>query len=102
MDFKDTLHDFGNVKEGDIVEYDFAFVNNGRTPLIISNAEGSCGCTVPEYQHDPIAPGKGGEIKVRFNSKGKSGHQEKTVFITTNSKRGTHLLFIKAEVLANK
>lgn len=98
MDFKDTLHDFGTIKKGEIVTYDFEFTNNGKEPLIISNATGSCGCTVADYPREPIAPGKPTNITVKFSSIGKHGHQEKSVTLTTNSKRGTHMLFIKADV----
>jgi hypothetical protein len=101
MDFADTVHDFGNIREGESVQYDFAFKNNGKSPLLISNAAGSCGCTVPDYPHDPIEAGKSGIIKVVFNSKGKSGHQEKSVTITTNSARSKHMLYIKGEVAAD-
>ena len=51
MDFVDTLHDFGTIKQDEVVSYEFAFTNNGKTPLIISGAAGSCGCTVPVYPH---------------------------------------------------
>lgn len=98
MDFKDTTHSFGNMKEGEVGTYDFEFSNNGKKPLIIASATGSCGCTVPDYPHEPIAPGKSGVIKVKFDSQGKFGHQEKSVTISTNSRRGTHMLYIKAEV----
>ncbi len=98
MDFKDTLHDFGTLVEGEVGTYDFEFTNNGKTPLIINDATGSCGCTVPEYPRDPIPPGKSGIMKVKFNSAEKRGHQEKSVTINTNSKRGIHILYIKAEV----
>lgn len=98
MDFKDTLHNFGTLHEGETVEYDFDFVNNGKSPLVISDAQGSCGCTVADYQHEPVAPGRSGTMKVKFNTEGKSGHQEKSVIISTNSKKGTQMLFITAEV----
>jgi hypothetical protein len=102
MDFKDTLHDFGQIHEGEQVEYDFPFTNNGKTPLIITSANGSCGCTVPDYPHDPIQPGKTEVLKVKFNSAGKSGHQEKSVTIHANTLRNVHMLFIKSEVLDKK
>lgn len=100
MDFKDTMHNFGTMREGETVFYDFEFTNNGKNPLIINNALGSCGCTVPEYPHEPIEPGKSAIMKVSFNSTDKQGHQEKSVTITTNSTRGTHMLYIKADVKA--
>jgi hypothetical protein len=102
MDFKDTVHEFGTIHQGESVTHDFTFTNNGKTPLIITNAVGSCGCTVPEYPHDPVDPGKSGTIKVTFNSHGKSGHQEKSVTITTNTVRGLGMLYIKGEVVTPK
>lgn len=98
MDFQDTLYDFGSIKEGDVVSHDFAFTNNGKNPLIITGAKGSCGCTAPEYPSEPIPPGKSSIMKVQFNSSGKEGHQEKSVSITTNSNRGVHMLYIKGDV----
>ena len=98
MDFRDTLHDFGMIHESEVVTYEFAYTNNGKTPLIISAALGSCGCTVPDYTKEPVAPGKTMNIKVTFNSAGKSGHQEKTVSIHDNTLRGEHMLFIKADI----
>lgn len=98
MDFTDTLYNFGNMHEGETVMHDFEFKNNGGAPLIISNAKGSCGCTVPDYPTEPVAPGKTATINVKFNSEGKQGHQEKTVTLFTNSKRGPQMLYIKADV----
>ena len=98
MDFTDTVHDFGTINDGETVVHEFEFKNNGKKPLIISGAVGSCGCTVPSYPRDPVAPGKTGVMTVKFNSKDKVGHQEKTITINTNSVRGTQLLTIKAEV----
>lgn len=98
MEFKDTLHNFGTIHEGEAASYDFAFTNTGKTPLIITSASGSCGCTVPEYPHDPVLPGQAGTLKVTFNSAGKSGHQEKSVTIVANTVRNIHMLYIQAEV----
>ncbi|HTN46039.1 MAG TPA: DUF1573 domain-containing protein [Flavipsychrobacter sp.] len=98
MDFKDTVFDFGTIKEGDVSVHEFEFTNNGKNPLIISNATGSCGCTIPEYPSEPVVAGKSNKIKVEFNSKGKPGHQEKSVAVTTNSRRGVHMLYIKGNV----
>ena len=101
MDFKDTLHDFSIIHENESVSYEFAFTNNGKTPLIITSANGSCGCTVPEYPHDALAPGQSGIMKVTFNSTGKSGHQEKSVMIHANTVRNIHMLYIKADIKKN-
>ena len=101
MDFIDTLHNFGTIHEKEMVQYDFVFTNNGKTPLIINGATGSCGCTVPSYPREPIPPGKTDTMKVTFNSAGKSGHQEKAVTIHTNTIRGIHMLYIKADIAQN-
>ncbi len=102
MDFKDTLHQFGTIHQSEVVTHEFTFTNNGKTPLLISSASASCGCTVPEYPHDPVQPGKSAIMKVTFNSSGKSGHQEKSVTIHTNTVRSIHMLYIKGEVIAPK
>ena len=102
MDFTDTLHNFGTIHEKEVVEYEFSFTNNGKTPLIINSAVGSCGCTVPVYPHDPVEPGKSAVMKVTFNSAGKQGQQEKTVTIHTNTVRGLHMLYIKADIAKEK
>lgn len=98
LDFKDTLHDFGSIHVDEVVQYEFSFANTGKGPLIISNAQASCGCTVADYPHDPILPGQSGVMKVTFSSAGKSGHQEKSVAVHTNTVRGIHMLYIQADI----
>jgi hypothetical protein len=78
-------HDFGNLTDAKNGEYTFAFKNTGKTPLIITSASASCGCTVPEFPKEPIMPGKKGEIKVTYNTQGKSGPFDKTVYIQSNA-----------------
>lgn len=82
MKFDELDYNFGTIKQGESVTHIFKFTNGGKEPLIINNAVGSCGCTVPEYPKEPIRPNGAGEIKVTFNSTGKSGPQDKTVTIT--------------------
>jgi len=98
MNFRDTVFDFGTIKEGEVVSHDFEFTNNGKSPLVISNASAACGCTVPDYPREPLEPGRSAIVKVRFHSAGKQGYQEKSVSLSTNSRRGTHTLYIKGEV----
>ena len=94
-----SSHDFGEISDGDIVETSFSFTNVGSSDLIISNASGSCGCTVPEYPKDqPIKPGESGVIKVKFDSSNKPGLQRKAVTLVTNTSAGKQLLNIKAIV----
>jgi hypothetical protein len=91
--------DFGTLDEGEKVEHLFKFTNTSNNPLTISNARGSCGCTVPEWPKEPIAPGEKGEIKVKFDSKGKKGVQSKTVTLTANTIPGNTILTIKSDVI---
>jgi hypothetical protein len=87
--FDNPNYDWGKVNDGDKVTHIFKFSNTGKEPLIISDAKGSCGCTVPEWPKEPIAPGGKGEIKVVFDSKGKGSKEgkldTKKVTITANT-----------------
>ncbi|QJW91376.1 DUF1573 domain-containing protein [Spirosoma taeanense] len=79
------VFDFGQLTEGDTVEHVFKFTNTGEFPLIINNITASCGCTTPEWPREPVAPGATSSIRVRFNSRGKSGEQNKTVTVFANT-----------------
>ena len=92
------VHDFGTINEGDKVETEFMVTNGGEVDLIISDAKGSCGCTVPEPPKEPIKPGASAPIKVTFDSNGKPGEQKKTVTLTTNTEKGYETFEIKANV----
>ncbi|MDE6449059.1 MAG: DUF1573 domain-containing protein [Muribaculaceae bacterium] len=88
IEFVNTSHDFGNIKEeGDPVSYEFEFTNTGDEPLVIVSASASCGCTRPEFPKKPIKPGKTGVIKVTYLPKGRPGEFTKTVRVRTNAKR---------------
>ncbi|MDX5447661.1 MAG: DUF1573 domain-containing protein [Bacteroidota bacterium] len=97
--FEEEFHDFGEIQEGKVVEHVFVFTNTGDSPLIISNARGSCGCTVPQWPNEPIAPGDKGEIRVSFNSAGRSGQQDKQVTLTANTVPNTKVLKITSTVV---
>jgi hypothetical protein len=99
MTFTTEMHDFGKITQGQRVKYAFKFKNTGPSELIISDAQGSCGCTVPDWPNKPVAPGEEGIIGVEFNSEGKSGNNEKTVRITTNAKPQTKVITIRAQVM---
>lgn len=96
--FTDTLHNFGRVKEGETLEYEFTFKNTGNKDLIISEAKGSCGCTVPTFPNTPIKAGQEGAITVTFNSSGRKGYNEKSVVVITNAIPSVSNLYIQAEV----
>ena len=98
MEFAKTEHDFGTITQGENVSHVFKFTNTGKSDLIITDAKGSCGCTVPEYPRTPIKPGESGEMKVTFSSAGRNGMQSKTVDITTNTATGKQQLLIKASI----
>ena len=98
FEFTETDHDFGTINEGDVVEHTFKFTNNGEAPLIIQNATGSCGCTVPTWSKEPIPVGGEGMVTAKFNSKGKPNVQNKTVTITANTWPKQTRLKIKALV----
>lgn len=99
MTFSQISHDFGVINEGDKVQTKFMFTNTGDADLVIVDARGSCGCTVPEYpKNTPIAPGATGEILVSFDSSNKPGMQQKTVTLSANTATGREMLRIKAMV----
>ncbi|MDT0295707.1 DUF1573 domain-containing protein [Mesonia ostreae] len=98
MKFDNEMHDFGTINEGDVVEHTFMFENTGDSPLVVSNAKGSCGCTVPTWSKEPIAPGEKGEMVVKFNSNGKPNNQMKTIRITANTESGQEMIKIKSFV----
>ena len=98
IEYESDKFNFGVVDEGEIVKHIFKFKNTGKEPLIISNAKGSCGCTVPTWPKEPVPPGGMGEIKVEFNSKGKPGPQSKRVTVTANTNPSETYLEISGEV----
>jgi hypothetical protein len=96
--FEETSHDWGTIAEGEKMTHIFKFKNTGENDMIISDAHGSCGCTVPEWPKEPIKPGKSSQIKVIFDSKGKAGDQSKSVTITANTEPSSMVLMIKGKV----
>ncbi len=97
--FDKVEHDFGTVNEGDIVETTFVVSNPGKTDLIITNAQASCGCTVPTWPKEPIKPGQSGKIEVSFNTSGKPNRQSKSITLTTNTESGMESLILKGSVV---
>jgi hypothetical protein len=100
MEFDIEEHDFGIIQKDTPVSKTFIVKNTGNNPLIISDAQASCGCTVPKKPEEPIAPGETGEIEVTFTSKpGQEGTAiNKTVTVTANIPNGTKTLIIKGNV----
>ena len=86
LTWETASHDFGDIEQGDKVEYTYRFTNSGSEPLIITNVTTQCGCTTPKgWPRDPVPPGGKGEIIAAFNSAGKFGKQHKVVTIVSNA-----------------
>lgn len=94
------VHDYGEIEKGGDPYCEFTITNNGTEPLIVSNAKGSCGCTVPEWSKEPIFPGKTSIIKVRYDTK-RVGPINKSVTLTSNAvNEPTKVIRIKGNVKA--
>ncbi|HRH37798.1 MAG TPA: DUF1573 domain-containing protein [Flavobacteriales bacterium] len=98
MTFANYDHDFGTVKQDSKNKYVFTFTNTGKEPLIIENAVGSCGCTVPNYPKAPVPPGGKADIEVEYSPGKQENAQEKTVTVTANTEPKETKLRIKAFV----
>ncbi len=99
IDFESTKLNLGTIKEGDNVRRSFKFKNTGNSPLLISNVVASCGCTVPSYPKEPVAPGASSEITIEFNSKGREGHQQKNLLLSANIESSPMSIGFEAEVV---
>lgn len=97
MTFDETEYDFGTIQQGEAQEHVFTFTNTGDAPLVITDAKSSCGCTVPTFTKEPIAPGEKGEMLVKFNGSGRN-QVMKTVTVTANTESGKEMVRIKAFV----
>ena len=101
MVFENETIDYGNIAHNADGNRQFVFVNNGTKPLIITNTQGSCGCTVPTWPRQPIAPGATEKIGVKYDTN-RPGPFTKTITLTTNSKTTpSKLLTIKGNVAAS-
>ena len=101
MSFGETSHDFGSILQDSENTKVFTFTNTGSEPLIIENAKGSCGCTVPKYPKEPIPPGETGEIEVVYKPGKQKNKQTKNVTITANTEPAKTILTITADVQEN-
>ena len=99
LTFKKLRHNFGEITQGESVSHQFTFTNTGEGDLIINNAKGSCGCTVPTWPREPIMPGVSDKIKVKYATN-RVGKFTKTITISTNSAdKKPVILTVKGEVL---
>jgi hypothetical protein len=97
MEFESSVIDYGLIEHNADGKREFILTNTGNAPLIISNAKGSCGCTVPTWPKAPIAPGESASIGVKYATN-RIGKFTKTITLTTNTDEKTKILTIKGEV----
>lgn len=98
IEWTNTEHDFGKIKQGIPVTATFEFKNTSMVPLIISSVEPQCGCTVAKYPKEPVKYGKTGNILISFDAKNQ-GYFQKSVTVVTNTEEATTTLVIKGEVV---
>lgn len=100
--FDKTNHNFGTFKESQKLHHEFVFTNTGDKPLVIQQAYSSCGCTVPSFPKDPIAPGAKGKLTVIYNGKGKfPGHMKKSITVRTNAANSMVRVYIEGNMVAD-
>lgn len=98
MDFETKTVDYGTLEQhGDPLKV-IKFTNTGKEPLVIKNAKGSCGCTVPTWPKEPVMPGETSEIEVRYATN-RLGKINKTIKITTNEGTDPHVLKVIGNIL---
>ena len=95
--FESLEHDYGNIYKGDNGECEFVFKNTGKAPLQITNARASCGCTVPSWPREPIAPGKKSVIRVKYDTN-RLGTINKSITVTSNAVNNSVVLHIKGSI----
>lgn len=100
IQFEDKEFDFGTITEGEKVKHTFEFTNKGKSPLLITEVNPSCGCTTTKgWPKEPIHPGESGEIAIEFDSNRRPGQTNKTITVTTNSIPSTTVLKLKGLVV---
>ena len=97
--FDKLEHDYGTIEKGGDGNCVFTFTNQGQKPLLLSNVRASCGCTVPQWPREPIAPGEQGEIKVKYNTN-IAGTFNKSITVNSNAANSIVRLRIKGQVVA--
>ncbi|MDD2381849.1 MAG: DUF1573 domain-containing protein [Mariniphaga sp.] len=95
--FNKLEHDYGIIELGSDGQCEFTFTNKGDAPLILSNVRASCGCTVPQWTREPVAPGETGTIKVKYNTK-IAGAFNKSITVNSNAVNSNVVLRIKGKV----
>ena len=97
IEFEKLVHDYGQIYQGENGECEFVFKNTGKAELVLTNCRSSCGCTVPSWPKDPIAPGKKAVIKVKYNTQ-RIGQINKTITVESNAVNDRVVLKITGNV----
>jgi hypothetical protein len=84
IEFSEEIHNFGSLKEGEIVSFSFKFKNTGESPLMLRKVEPTCGCLTVRYDTEEVGAAQSSYVEVIFNSEGEWGNQIKTVDVETS------------------
>lgn len=103
INFEKELIDMGTYNQYDDASSrcEFIFTNTGKEPLIIEKAKGSCGCTVPDWPKEPIAPGETAVMKINYDEK-RVGPYTKSITITSNAKTSPKIVKVKGKVIPDE
>jgi hypothetical protein len=102
LTFTEVKHNFGFIRQGEVVSHAFYFSNTGTAPLILQHADVQCECTTVDFSKHPILPAAKDSVVVKFDSKSAIDRQERTVIITSNAGNNPVTLTFKAIVLKAK
>ena len=97
IEFSETEHDFGSIKQNGDGSYAFVFTNTGTEPLILSNVRSSCGCTIPVWPHEPINASQSASILVKYDTK-RIGQFNKSISVYSNASEAPIVLHISGNV----
>ncbi len=101
LKFTKETHDFGKVEQGKPVTYVFTFKNTGTDPVVISDAQASCGCTKPSWTKEPVMPGKTGTVSATYNAAA-MGPFNKSVTVMSNGETPNIVLYLKGEIVSKE
>lgn len=101
IQFDSDIVDYGTIQKGGEPLRKIKFTNTGKSPLVITNCQGSCGCTVPTCPKDPIMPGESGELEIRYDTN-RVGAINKTVTVKSNASNGTIYIKVKGKIEGDK
>lgn len=90
--------DVGQIPQGTPKAIVYEFKNTGKTDVVITNVQGSCGCTATDYTKEPVQPGKSAKVTATYNAANKGGFT-KTVTVTTSAEKTPKILTLKGTVI---